>query len=59
VTVPVEHGSARLLEAVRTLDGLGVAVTDVGLRRATLDEVFLALTGRTTDANDTPDTHAA
>jgi ABC-2 type transport system ATP-binding protein len=59
VTVPVEQGSARLLEAVRTLDGLGVAVTDVGLRRATLDEVFLALTGRTTDANDTPDTHAA
>jgi ABC-2 type transport system ATP-binding protein len=51
VTVPVEQGSARLLEAVRTLDGLGVAVTDVGLRRATLDEVFLALTGRTTDTD--------
>ncbi len=42
----VEQGSARLLEAVRTLDAQGVAVTDIGLRRATLDEVFLGLTGR-------------
>jgi ABC-2 type transport system ATP-binding protein len=55
VTVKVEQGSAKLLEAVRTLDGLGVAVTDIGLRRATLDEVFLSLTGRPAEAVPDPD----
>ncbi len=46
VAIPVAEGSAQLLEAVRILDSLGVPVADVGLRRATLDEVFLKLTGR-------------
>jgi ABC-2 type transport system ATP-binding protein len=50
VAVPVERGSAQLLEAVRALDTIGVAVSDIGLRRATLDEVFLSLTGRTAEA---------
>src|SRR5207253_10441126 len=45
ITVPVEDGSAQLLETVRILDSIGVKVSDVGLRRATLDEVFLKLTG--------------
>ena len=48
--VPVEEGSARLREAVRALDSLGVALSDIGLRRATLDEVFLKLTGRPAEA---------
>ena len=46
VAVPVEHGSARLMEAVRALDALRLQVSDIGVRRATLDEVFLRLTGR-------------
>ena len=33
---------------VRALDDAAVAVEDISLRRPTLDEVFLALTGRTT-----------
>jgi ABC-2 type transport system ATP-binding protein len=45
VAVPVDKGSARLLEAVRAMDALGLEVSDIGLRRATLDEVFLSLTG--------------
>jgi len=49
VAVPVAQGSARLLDAVRALDGLGLAVSDIGLRRATLDEVFLSLTGRSAE----------
>ncbi|HEX3621909.1 MAG TPA: ATP-binding cassette domain-containing protein [Acidimicrobiales bacterium] len=57
VAIPVEQGSTRLLEAVRTLDSLGLPVSDIGLRRATLDEVFLALTGR--PAEDQPDPDAA
>ena len=45
VTVPVDDGAARLVDAVRTLEGPGVEIEDLALRRPTLDEVFLALTG--------------
>ncbi len=46
-------GSRLLPLVVRALDEAGVTVEDIALRRPTLDEVFLALTGRTTaDAND-------
>jgi len=45
VAVPVDAGAERLVAAVRALDDLDVAVEDVALRRPTLDEVFLALTG--------------
>jgi len=54
IAVPVEQGSARLLEAVRELDGLGLGVSDIGLRRATLDEVFLSLTGRPAEPEPDP-----
>jgi ABC-2 type transport system ATP-binding protein len=46
VAVAVEEGTERLTEAVHRLAGEGIALDDVGLRRPTLDEVFLALTGR-------------
>ncbi len=55
IAVPVERGSAQLLEAVRMLDGLNLAVSDIGLRRATLDEVFLSLTGRPAESEPDPD----
>ena len=45
VTAPVTGGAAVLVEALRRLDGAGVSVVDVGLRRPTLDDVFLSLTG--------------
>jgi ABC-2 type transport system ATP-binding protein len=44
--VAVDDGSSRLMDVLRVLDGLGIAVEDVSLRRPTLDEVFLALTGQ-------------
>ncbi len=50
VAVPVADGTARLADAVRRLADDGVALDDIGLRRPTLDEVFLALTGRPADA---------
>ena len=37
---------AALTAVVRALDDAGIAVDDIGLRRPTLDEVFLHLTGR-------------
>ncbi|SDD66411.1 ATP-binding cassette domain-containing protein [Actinokineospora iranica] len=49
VGVPVAAGATALVEAVRLLDAAGVAVDDLALRRPTLDEVFLHLTGRPAD----------
>ena len=48
VLVPVSGGSGVLIDALRRLDGEQITVADVGLRRPTLDDVFLALTGHTT-----------
>ena len=45
VIAPVSGGSTVLIEAVRALDAAHVPVVDVVLRRPTLDDVFLALTG--------------
>jgi len=45
VGVAVSGGSAVLIDALRQLDAAGIAVQDVGLRRPTLDDVFLSLTG--------------
>ena len=44
-TVPVTGGAAVLVDALRRLDAAAIAVDDVGLRRPTLDDVFLTLTG--------------
>ena len=46
VLLPVSGGSAVLTDALRRLDAGGVEIDDVGMRRPTLDDVFLALTGR-------------
>jgi ABC-2 type transport system ATP-binding protein len=48
VGAPMTAGSVTLTDVVRELDRAGVIVEDVALRRPTLDEVFLRLTGRTT-----------
>jgi ABC-2 type transport system ATP-binding protein len=45
VTVAVDHGTEHMMETLRALDSRGIAVEDVALRRPTLDEVFLTLTG--------------
>ena len=56
VRLPVQPGSGAIMEAVRRLDEAGVDVDDVAVRRPTLDDVFLALTGHEAepDANPTP-----
>ena len=50
VSAPVRDRVAALTAATRELDAAGVAVEDVALRRPTLDEVFLHLTGHDTEA---------
>ena len=45
ITLPAPAGPASLVAVVRTLDDAGITPTDIGLRRPTLDDVFIALTG--------------
>ena len=45
VTVPVSGGTGTMLDALRSLDAAGVKLEDIALRRPTLDDVFLSLTG--------------
>jgi len=50
ITVPVSGGRSSLLDAINRLDAAGVATDEIALRRPTLDEVFLKLTGSGTGA---------
>ena len=45
VSAPVVNGSNDLLEALRALDDAKIHPLDIGLRRPSLDDVFLSLTG--------------
>ncbi|SDK84349.1 ATP-binding cassette domain-containing protein [Nonomuraea jiangxiensis] len=49
VTIPVIGGAAALTSALGHLAAERIAVRDAGLRRPTLDDVFLTLTGHETD----------
>jgi ABC-2 type transport system ATP-binding protein len=46
VTVAVGRASAALVEAVRQFDAAGIEPADISIRRPTLDDVFMKLTGR-------------
>lgn len=48
VTMATSRGATILVEAVRQLDAAGLKLSDVILRRPSLDDVFLKLTGHTT-----------
>ena len=58
VTVPVTGGSTVLVDVVRGLDSAGVVLEDLSLRRPTLDDVFLTLTGRTAEEEEAADKKA-
>ena len=49
VSLPVRHGAGTLAEVVRRMDGAGLEVAELSLHRPSLDDVFLALTGRRTE----------
>jgi ABC-2 type transport system ATP-binding protein len=50
VKLAVRRRSGLIVEAVRRLDEAGVGVDDIGVRRPTLDDVFLSLTGHAAEA---------
>ena len=52
LTAPVTGGARSLMTALRRLDDQRIALLDVGLRRPTLDDVFLTLTGHAADLAD-------
>jgi ABC-2 type transport system ATP-binding protein len=52
VSVPVSDGVQTLTVAVRKLDDANVHLVDLALRRPSLDDVFLALTGHATGNGD-------
>jgi ABC-2 type transport system ATP-binding protein len=45
ILLPVSTGSNAIVDAVRRLDEAKIEIEDIGLRRPTLDDVFLSLTG--------------
>ena len=52
IAIPAgQEGPELLAETVRRLDGAAVAFTDLAMRRPTLDDVFMALTGHAAEAD--------
>ena len=49
ISAPVTLGSNALIEALRELDAVGIHPLDIGLKRPSLDDVFLSLTGHTAE----------
>lgn len=52
LSVAVEAGTGPLVEAIRQLDAASIGISDIGIRRPTLDDVFLTLTGHAAADND-------
>jgi ABC-2 type transport system ATP-binding protein len=49
---PVSGGAGTLMEVLRQIERAQVTVLDFGLRRPTLDDVFLTLTGRSVEPDE-------
>jgi ABC-2 type transport system ATP-binding protein len=54
LVVPVARGAQLLAEIVRDLDAAQIPLDDLALRRPTLDDVFLTLTGRAATTAEQP-----
>ncbi|GAA0306131.1 daunorubicin resistance protein DrrA family ABC transporter ATP-binding protein [Streptomyces polychromogenes] len=52
LTVPVQGGAKLLAEVIRELDLRGIEIDDIGLRRPTLDDVFISLTGHAAELTE-------
>jgi ABC-2 type transport system ATP-binding protein len=58
ITLTVASGAGVLADTVRALDQVAIGIADIALRRPSLDEVFLALTGHERDESTTPEGEA-
>ncbi len=52
LTIAVDDGAKRLADAITIIGGLTTPIDDIALRRPTLDEVFLSLTGAAPDGSN-------
>ena len=59
ICLPVATGPKALMETLRRLDGRDIELHDIGLRRPTLDDVFLTLTGHEAEHTDPTETENA
>lgn len=46
ITAPINGGVSDLAKVIEAFNGTAVSISEIGLRRPTLDDVFLTLTGR-------------
>lgn len=53
ISAPVSTGTKALLDVLKALEGAGIHALDVGLKRPSLDDVFLSLTGHAAEVNTT------
>jgi ABC-2 type transport system ATP-binding protein len=52
ISAPVSTGSKALLDVLKSLDDAGIHPLDIGLKRPSLDDVFLSLTGHSAEAKE-------
>jgi ABC-2 type transport system ATP-binding protein len=52
ISAPVSTGTKALMEAVKALDDAGIHPLDLGLKRPSLDDVFLSLTGHVAESEE-------
>jgi ABC-2 type transport system ATP-binding protein len=52
LALPLQRGRGGIAEAVRRLDGAGVGIDDIAVRRPTLDDVFITLTGHAAEPDE-------
>ena len=55
ITLQAPEGAKTLTETVRRLDGAQIVPNDITLRKPTLDDVFLTLTGHVAEDTTAPD----
>ena len=52
ISAPVSNGSMSLMEVLRSMDSQGIHALDVGLKRPSLDDVFMSLTGHAAEEEE-------
>ena len=52
ISVPLRERSGAIADAVRRLDDAGLTIDDIAVRRPTLDDVFLRLTGHAVEPEE-------